>query len=222
MQQTLPTYRHPRVAPYNPQYENPRYVAPIPPVDPWARPHYAGYSPQPMQLMMPPQSFAREFDFRPRRSKRRGLWIGVGMAVALVALVIALVVTLISKGHSDSASDPGMIPAGKLTPEAPKPPAEKKSDTGADETELDQLVEDFRDAADIGPASNWLTYYCSADRAVIERAKVTTVIVPSENFDRSSPLIDVEVTGKRARGELNGGTIKFRKESGDWKFCMTT
>jgi len=48
------------------------------------------------------------------------------------------------------------------------------------------------------------------------------VIAPSAHFDRSSPLIDVEVTGKRARGELNGGTIKFRKESGDWKFCMTT
>jgi len=125
MQQTVPTYRDPRVAPYNPQYENPRYVAPIPPVHPWARPHDAGYSSQPMQLM-PPQSLAREFDFRPRRSKRRGPLIGVGMAVALVALVIALVVTLISKGHSDSASDPGLIPAGKLTPEAPKPPADRR------------------------------------------------------------------------------------------------
>ena len=78
-----------------------------------------------MQLI-PPQSFAQEFDFRPRRSKRRGPWFGVGMAVALVVLVIALVVTLISKGQSDSASDPGMIPAGKLTPEAPKPPADRR------------------------------------------------------------------------------------------------
>jgi hypothetical protein len=200
---TLPTHRDPRVAPYNPQYENPRYVAPIPSVDPWARPHYAGYSPRPTQLM-PPQSFAREFDFRPRRSKRRGPWIGVGMAVALVAVVFALVVTLISKGHSDSAPGPGMIPAGKLTPEAPKPPT--------DEAELDQLVEDFRDAADIGPTSNWTTYYCSADRAVIERAKVTTVIVPSAHFDRrSSPLIGVEATDKRARGELTAARSSYAR-----------
>jgi hypothetical protein len=59
------------------------------------------------------------------------------------------------------------------------------------------------------------------NRAVIERAKVTTVIVPSAHFDRSSPLIGVEVAGKRARGELNGSAIKFRDESLDWKFCMT-
>jgi hypothetical protein len=104
-----------------------------------------------------PETFAQEFDFRPRRGKRRGLWIGVGVAVALVAVIVALVVTLIS-----------------------------------------------------------------SDRAVIERAKVTTIIVPSKNFDRSSPLTDVEVNGKRARGELNGSVVKFRNESGDWKFCMTT
>jgi hypothetical protein len=42
-----------------------------------------------------------------------------------------------------------MIPAGKLTPEAPEPPT--------DEAELDQLVEDSRDGADIGPTSNWMT-----------------------------------------------------------------
>jgi hypothetical protein len=53
------------------------------------------------------------------------------------------------------------------------------------------------------------------NRAVIERAKVTTVIVPSAHFDRSSPLIGVEVAGKRARGELNGSAIKFRDESLD-------
>lgn len=196
MQQNLPTYRAPRVAPCHPQYENPRYVAPIPPIDPWVRPHYAGYSqlpprpmraPRPQTPLAPPPTFAQEFDSRPRRGRRRGLWIGVGVVVALVAVVIALVITIASSGHSDSASSPGLITAGNLTPDAPKPPADKKSDISADEADLDQLVEDFRDAADIGPTSNWITYYCSADRGVIERAKVTTVIVPSKNFDRSSP-----------------------------------
>jgi hypothetical protein len=40
-------------------------------------------------------------------------------------------------------------------------------------------------------------------------------------FENLHPLTDVEVNGKRARGELNGSTVKFRKESGDWKFCTT-
>jgi len=93
------------------------------------------------------------------------------MAVAVVALVIALVVALGSKRHSD---------------------------TGADEAELDQLVDDFRDGRDIGPMSNWMTYYCSTDRVVIEQAKVTTVIAPSAHFDRSSPLIDVR-SNRQAR-----------------------
>ena len=59
------------------------------------------------------------------------------------------------------------------------------------------------------------------DDLVLERAAVTTVIVPSKNFDRSSPLTDVQVNGQRARGELNGSVVKFRKQTGDWKFCMT-
>jgi hypothetical protein len=238
VQQTLPTYRDPRVAPHQPLYENPRYVAPIPPLDPWSRPPRAGYvqlpprpmptpapRPQPLSARAPrppapPVGFAREFDFKPRRDKRRGWWIGAAVAGALAAMVIATIVTLTTADRSDSTSGPGLITAGKLTPDAPPPQADK-SDPSTDEAALDRLVEDFRAAADLGPTSNWRTFYCAADREVLERAAVTSVIVPSKNFDRSSPLTDVEVTGQRARGELNGSLVKFRKETGDWKFCMT-
>ncbi len=242
MQHTLPTYRgqraHQHVDPYRPHYENPRYVAPIPPIDPWSRSPRAGYvplpprpqptrapQPQPRRPSPPPpwpptRSFAQDFDFTPRRSTHRGWWVGTGVAVALVAVVIAAIVTLTSAGASDSTSTPALIPAGKLTPDAPRPRPDGKGDT-TDEAALEQLVEDFRTAADLGPTSNWRTFYCTADREVLERAAVTTVIVPSKNFDRSSPLTDVQVNGQRARGELNGSVVKFRKQTGDWKFCMT-
>jgi hypothetical protein len=47
--------------------------------------------------------------------------------------------------------------------------------------------------------------------------------VPMDGMPRNStsPLTDVEINGKRARGELNGSAVEFRKESGDWKFHMT-
>lgn len=247
MQRTIPTYRdqradlraNQRVDPYQPQYENPRYVAPIPPNDPWSRPPRAGYvqrpprplpargpQPQPRRPNPPPprpstRSCAQDLDCKPRRGKHPGWWIGAGVTVALVAVVIAAVVALTSAGRSDSTPSPELIPAGKLTPDAPRTRPDDKSDTGTDEAALDQLVEDFRTAADLGPTSNWKAFYCTADRDVLERAAVTTVIVPSKNFDRSSPLTDVQINGERARGELNGSVVKFRKQTGDWKFCMT-
>jgi hypothetical protein len=47
-------------------------------------------------------------------------------------------------------------------------------------------------------------------------------LTPTQKFAQEFDFpADVEINGKRARGELNGSAVEFRKESGDWKFHMT-
>lgn len=203
MTQTLPPrrdeyagqFRYPpprRAAPYNP-----RQGVPIPPP-------------------LPPA---------PRRSQTPIMWSVAGAVVAVAAVIIT--VALATTGaDSDSSGGPAtqLVPAGGFsTPSAEPSPREDRPTEGGsrDEVALHRLVEDFADAANRGPTSNWMDYYCAADQAVITRNGDGDVIIPTKGFTARTRLSGIEVTGKQASGYLDLEPAQFRKEAGQWKFCMT-
>lgn len=143
------------------------------------------------------------------------VWTLIGMALAAGALVAALV---LGTGTSDDAGTMSrsdrLVPAGDFAPTPVEPTSE--------ESALDRLVTDFKDAAAQGPTSNWMDFYCAADRDVIVRNGDGEIIVPTEGFNERTALTGVTVSGSTAQGRLDAEPATFRKEAGRWTFCMSS
>jgi hypothetical protein len=146
------------------------------------------------------------------------MWSVVGAVLALVALAITLVLATTPDRATETTPSTRLVPAGGFITPAPTPTTAPRDEA---ENALQHLVQDFIAAANRGPTSNWMDYYCAADRAVIIRNSDGDVIVPTKGFNARTKLTGVEVHGTRASGYLDGEDAQFLKESDHWTFCLT-
>lgn len=197
MTQTLPPRRDEHAGQF--RYPPPRRPAP--------------YNPQYRPQIPPPLPAPAQKDHQPAI-----MWSVAGAVIALIALAITVVLATTPDRETGTTPSTRLVPAGGFTTPAPTPTTPPVS---PDEAALQTLVQDFIAAANRGPTSNWMSYYCAADQAVIIRNSDGDVIVPTKGFNARTKLTGVEVHGMRASGYLDGEDAQFLKESGRWTFCLT-
>jgi hypothetical protein len=204
-----PGYAHGYPAPY-PQY--PQYPQPQPGYGPqgYGYPAQPGYGYPPQQ---PPGAGYPGQGYPPPKSGGSGKWWLIGGAAVLaiigVVLTIALANTSDGKGpnptaaHSTGSSDEDQIRSLMSTP-------------ASDPHDMEQR-------------------FCKNDREVFDKlGGLGSLDVPGDSTTKINgdvSITDIKVVGDKAtaRVEISGNgnsgipnsTIYFRKESGDWKLCMT-
>ncbi|WP_102142931.1 hypothetical protein [Mycobacterium hubeiense] len=162
-----------------------------------------GSPPQPYGYGMPPQGQYPP----PTPGGNRSLLI-FGAVAVVVLLAVAGIVAVVAT--SDSSGSP--TAAGSESP---------------DEEAIRALLAapSLDSSSDISDA---MPYFCEADQKLLEKIDDMGLdaneIAPQEP-DPSSTISDIEVNGDKAtaRVENKAGTSKmyFRKESGEWKICMS-
>ncbi|MCV7286376.1 hypothetical protein H7J87_13665 [Mycolicibacterium wolinskyi] len=197
-----PPYGAPQYgAPGQPYGQQPQYGAPQQPYgqqygapqQPYGAPQqpYGYGAPQPGYPYPQPQ---------PSGGNRKGLIIG-GVVAAVVALVVIVGVVIAM-----------VMPS-------------------SDERAIGQLLKDVGSTEDFSAALD--QYFCSGDQELfnfsvledlgIEPPDINSL--PMEKPDESATIGDIKVDGDTATAKVESdsgsGTMHFRKESGDWKICMT-
>lgn len=138
----------------------------------------------------------------PSGGNGKWLWI-IGAVVVVLVVVMGVVVFAFSSG-SDSAAG---------------------SSSSSDEDAIRQLFEEAstNSSADFSDA---LPYFCTADRKLLASVgDLGSMDIPMPESDTSTTLGDIDVNGDKATARIDNragaGKMYFRKESGEWKFCMS-
>lgn len=187
---------------WDPQQQPP--AVPYPAYPQYGDPQYGA----PPQYGYPPQQgYAYQYPYpAPPPPKRRRGWL-IGGSIAAVVLVIALVI------------------GGVLLFRANDTPAVSK-----DESEIQQLVKDFNAAGSTGKFADMAQYFCKAEAGMFGALGQLGEILGGIEVPNSAPKTEVTATDIKVRGEvasahMNAGgpfdTAYFRKESGEWKVCMS-
>ncbi|MGK2865360.1 MAG: Rv0361 family membrane protein [Mycobacterium sp.] len=99
-----------------------------------------------------------------------------------------------------------------------------------DETQIQELVEEFGAAGNTGKFSDLGQYFCAAEAGMFGALGELGDILEGMDVPQSTPstevtATDIEVKGDVASAKMNAGgpfdTAYFRKESGEWKVCMS-
>lgn len=187
---------------WDPQQQPP--AVPYPAYPQYGAPQYGA----PPQYGYPPQQgYAYQYPYpAPPPPKRRRGWL-IGGSIAAVVLVIALVI------------------GGVLLFRANDTPAVSK-----DESEIQQLVKDFNAAGSTGKFADIAQYFCKAEAGMFGALGQLGEILGGIEVPNSAPKTEVTATDIKVKGEvasahMNAGgpfdTAYFRKESGEWKVCMS-
>jgi hypothetical protein len=176
-----------------------------PPAVPY--PAYPQYGAPPPYGYPPQQGYAYQYPYpAPPPPKRNRGWL-IGGGIAAVVLVIALVI------------------GGVLLFRANDTPAVSK-----DESEIQQLVKDFNAAGSTGKFADMAQYFCKAEAGMFGALGQLGEILGGIEAPSNAPKTEVTATDITVRGEvasahMNAGgpfdTAYFRKESGEWKVCMS-
>ena len=176
-----------------------------PPAVPY--PAYPQYGAPPPYGYPPQQGYAYPYPYpAPPPPKRNRGWL-IGGGIAAVVLVIALVI------------------GGVLLFRANNTPAVSK-----DESEIQQLVKDFNAAGSTGKFADMAQYFCKAEAGMFGALGQLGEILGGIEAPSNAPKTEVTATDIKVRGEvasahMNAGgpfdTAYFRKESGEWKVCMS-
>ncbi|WP_319446957.1 MULTISPECIES: hypothetical protein [unclassified Mycobacterium] len=214
---------YPQEAPgYAPQYPQ-SYPGYGQPGYGYPQPGY-GYQPQqPQGYGYPPQGFPPPGypppGFPPPKSGGSGKWwlIGGAAVLAVIGLVLAIVLGTSSDGKGPSSNASGR--AG--------------SSGSSDEDQIRSLLTSPTGGTD--PQQLLEQHFCQNDQEVFKKlGGLGALDVPGGMDGKPAPSVsisDIKVTGSKATADLTVGgsqnpglpssTIYFRKESGEWKFCMT-
>ena len=176
-----------------------------PPAVPY--PAYPQYGAPPPYGYPPQQGYAYQYPYpAPPPPKRNRGWL-IGGGIAAVVLVVALVI------------------GGVLLFRANDTPAVSK-----DESEIQQLVKDFNAAGSTGKFADIAQYFCKAEAGMFGALGQLGEILGGIEAPSNAPKTEVTATDIKVRGEvasahMNAGgpfdTAYFRKESGEWKVCMS-
>lgn len=187
---------------WDPQQQPP--AVPYPAYPQYDNPQYGapppyGYPPQ--------QGYPYQYPYpAPPPPKRNRGWL-IGASIAAVVLVVALVI------------------GGVLLFRANDTPAVSK-----DESEIQQLVKDFNAAGSTGKFADMAQYFCKAEAGMFGALGQLGEILGGIEAPTNAPKTEVTATDIKVRGEvasahMNAGgpfdTAYFRKESGEWKVCMS-
>lgn len=188
--------------PWDPQqqppqaYEYPAYDVP-PPVPP--------YGQQPYGYAAAPPGYPYGYPPQPPKKSNGTWWILGGLASLLI--VTALVVGGVFLFRS---GDQMLV--------------------STDEAQIQQLVEEFGAAGNTGKFSDLGQYFCAAEAGMFgalgELGDILEgVDVPQSTQTAEVTATDITVKGDVASAKMNAGgpfdTAYFRKESGEWKVCMS-
>jgi hypothetical protein len=211
--------------PQSPGYGQPSYGYPQPGYgyQPQQPPGY-GYQPgQPQGFGYPPQGFPPPGyppqGFPPPKSGGSGKWwlIGGAAVLAVIGLVLAIVL-----GTSSDGKGPNSTASGR-----------PGSSGSSDEDQIRSLLTSPTGGTD--PQQLLEQHFCQNDQEVFKKlGGLGALDVPGGMDGKPTPEVsisDIKVTGSKATADLTvtgnqnpglpSSTIYFRKESGEWKFCMT-
>ncbi|GAS95176.1 uncharacterized protein RMCC_2142 [Mycolicibacterium canariasense] len=200
--------------PYGPQGpwdpQQPPAAVPYPAYPPYGTPPQGGYGVPPQGgYGTPPQGgypYPYPYPAPPRPAGNRGWLIGGGIAaVLMIAVLVVGGVLLLRSGGTSQASK--------------------------DEREIKQLVQDFNAAGSSGKFTDLAQYFCKAEAGMFGAlGQLGEILQGIEIPSSSAPntevtATDIKVKGDVASAHMNAGgpfdTAYFRKESGQWKVCMS-
>ena len=177
-------------------YEYPAYDVP-PPAQP--------YGQQPYGYGAPPPGYPYGYPPQPPKKSNGTWWILGGLAsVLIVAALVVGGVFLFRSGDQILVS--------------------------TDEAQIQQLVEEFGAAGNTGKFSDLGQYFCAAEAGMFgalgELGDILEGMdVPQSTQTSEVTATDIKVKGDVASAKMNAGgpfdTAYFRKESGEWKVCMS-
>jgi hypothetical protein len=177
-------------------YEYPAYDVPPP-----ARP----YGQQPYGYGAPPPGYPYGYPPQPPKKSTGTWWILGGLAsVLIVAALVVGGVFLFRSGDQILVS--------------------------TDETQIQELVQEFGAAGNTGKFSDLGQYFCAAEAGMFgalgELGDILEGMdVPQSTQTTEVTATDITVKGDVASAKMNAGgpfdTAYFRKESGEWKVCMS-
>ena len=177
-------------------YEYPAYDVP-PPAQP--------YGQQPYGYGAPPPGYPYGYPPQPPKKSNGTWWILGGLASALiVAALVVGGVFLFRSGDQILVS--------------------------TDETQIQELVQEFGAAGNTGKFSDLGQYFCAAEAGMFgalgELGDILEGMdVPQSTQTTEVTATDITVKGDVASAKMNAGgpfdTAYFRKESGEWKVCMS-
>jgi hypothetical protein len=188
------TYYPPQQPPQ--AYEYPAYDVPPP---------AQSYGQQPYGYGAPPPGYPYGYPPQPPKKSNGTWWILGGVAsVLIVAALVVGGVFLFRSGDQILVS--------------------------TDETQIQQLVEEFGAAGNTGKFSDLGQYFCAAEAGMFgalgELGDILEGMdVPQSTQTSEVTATDIKVKGDVASAKMNAGgpfdTAYFRKESGEWKVCMS-
>lgn len=177
-------------------YEYPAYDVP-PPAQP--------YGQQPYGYGAPPPGYPYGYPPQPPKKSNGTWWILGGVAsVLIVAALVVGGVFLFRSGDQILVS--------------------------TDETQIQELVQEFGAAGNTGKFSDLGQYFCAAEAGMFgalgELGDILEGMdVPQSTQTTEVTATDITVKGDVASAKMNAGgpfdTAYFRKESGEWKVCMS-
>lgn len=187
----------PQQGSWDPQQAPPAYEYPAYDVPPPAQPYGYGAPPPGYPYPYPPQ---------PPKKKTNSTWwiLGGVTSLLIVAALVVGGVFLLRSGDEILVS--------------------------TDETQIEQLVEEFGAAGNTGKFSDLGQYFCAAEAGMFgalgELGEILEGIdVPQPTASPEVTATDIVVKGEVASAKMNAGgpfdTAYFRKESGEWKVCMS-
>jgi len=177
-------------------YEYPAYDVP-PPAQP--------YGQQPYGYGAPPPGYPYGYPPQPPKKSNGTWWILGGLAsVLIIAALVVGGVFLFRSGDQILVS--------------------------TDETQIQELVQEFGAAGNTGKFSDLGQYFCAAEAGMFgalgELGDILEGMdVPQSTQTTEVTATDITVKGDVASAKMNAGgpfdTAYFRKESGEWKVCMS-
>lgn len=177
-------------------YEYPAYDVP-PPAPP--------YGQQPYGYGAPPAGYPYGYPAQPPKKSNGTWWLLGGLAsLLIVAALVVGGVFLFRSGDQILVS--------------------------TDEAQIQQLVEEFSATGNTGKFSELGQYFCAAEAGMFGALGdlgdiLEGMDMPQNTQTTEITATDITVKGDVASATMNGGgpfdTAYFRKESGEWKVCMS-
>lgn len=185
-----------------PAYDTPPQAQQPYPQQPYGQQPYGGV---PYGYGTPPPGYPYGYPPQPPKKNNSTWWILGGLAsVLIVAALVVGGVFLFRSGDQILVS--------------------------TDEAQIQQLVEEFGAAGNTGKFSDLAQYFCAAEAGMFgalgELGDILEGMdVPQSTSNTEVTATDIVVKGDVASAKMNAGgpfdTAYFRKESGEWKVCMS-
>lgn len=177
-------------------YEYPAYDVPPP---------APAYGQQPYGYGAPPPGYPYAYPPQPPKKSNGTWWILGGLAsVLLVTALVVGGVFLFRSGDQILVS--------------------------TDEAQIEQLVKDFGAAGNTGKFSDLGQYFCAEEAGMFGALGELGDILENMDIPKSTQSTEVTATDITVKGDVASATMNpggpfdtayFRKESGEWKVCMS-